>query len=162
MSNASTESHSKRRYDAADTVKLVQEAPLDLVYTTTFSDKNHVPSLIDLAIAADVAHTEDQQYSLLEHQCYWWADTLMAILESLVEEKYRTKDIYSSERSGDNEWTPAAGKYQFWHARWAVVSVHNRAQRNFKSLFMGSNSYDVIRFTLCSAAAATNFILRPN
>ncbi|KAF5376229.1 hypothetical protein D9615_008545 [Tricholomella constricta] len=104
MSDASSDSSPIGKYDAVDTVREIRDwVPKDLVYTMTFTDDDHVLSLEDLAIAARVAHKEDTQYSLLQHQCYWWADTLMAILESLVDESHRSKEVFSKERS-DDEW----------------------------------------------------------
>jgi hypothetical protein len=46
------------------------------------------PTLADLCIAATVAHRYDTYYSLLNHQCYWYADCIFAIFESLVDASY--------------------------------------------------------------------------
>ncbi|KAF5373415.1 hypothetical protein D9615_009470 [Tricholomella constricta] len=143
-SESSRDSLRKRNYDAMDTVRVVRKwAPTNLVYTMTFTDDDHVPSLEDLAIAAQVAHEEDEQYTLLEHQCYWWADTLMAILESTVEERYRVKKLYHEERKKDNEVykkKTRSGKLRY---KWVDIPVYNRDEVSVSHL----NS----RFEACKA-----------
>ncbi|KAG5641310.1 hypothetical protein DXG03_005543 [Asterophora parasitica] len=89
-SDASSDSSGKRRSDALDTVG---EFPgwegTELVYTMTFPDNEHVPTLEDLAMAAFITAKHDEQYSPLRHQCYWWADTPHSA--PWVEDQYRIK-----------------------------------------------------------------------
>ncbi|KAF5387702.1 hypothetical protein D9615_000737 [Tricholomella constricta] len=108
---ASESSHrSKGHYDAVDAVKALPES-------------------WDLAIAAQVAHEEDEQYKLLEHQCYWWADTLIAIFESTVDEKYRTKTVGGhEERTNDRqakETDTRSGKLQYI---WIDFPIYTRPE----------------------------------
>ncbi|KAG5644115.1 hypothetical protein DXG03_009134 [Asterophora parasitica] len=143
--DSSSES-SKPKRDALDTVREFPGWPVtkkNLVYTMTFPDNDHVPTLEDLAIAASITAKHDEQYSLLLHQCYWWADTLMAIIESVVEEQYRVKTHYSDELVEDEQMTESnlSGKFKI---SWLTIPVHNRNSANINnltSLFAAKKAY---------------------
>ncbi|KAG5644367.1 hypothetical protein DXG03_008595 [Asterophora parasitica] len=101
-----------------------------LVYSVEFTDNDHLPSIIDLALAADVACYADAHYMLLKHQAYWWADTLMAIVESQVDEKYHLKleppgarRVFDGQLSSREGW---ASRLRPW--KWKRVRVDNRAE----------------------------------
>ncbi|KAG5643311.1 hypothetical protein DXG03_001195 [Asterophora parasitica] len=86
---------------------------------------------------------QHDEYSLLSRQCYWWADTLMAIVESLVEEQYRVKTFYSDELVEDNELSESnrSGKINF---SWVTIRVHNRKSDNIdnlRSIFDAESAY---------------------
>ncbi|KAG5640957.1 hypothetical protein DXG03_006529, partial [Asterophora parasitica] len=134
--------------DAADSAKELwnwKEGMKNLVYTVTFTDKTnlHVPSVADLAIAANLAHEEDQLYSLLVHQCYWFADTVMAIVESLIEERYWVKEssMRNAERCHDLQKTKGdMAKDGTFKVLWVNVPVHNRSRvpTELKAKFLDS------------------------
>ncbi|KAF5386645.1 hypothetical protein D9615_002036 [Tricholomella constricta] len=129
VSEASSDSYCKHIHLAIDLVREIPGwVPKDLVYTMTFTDDDHVPSLSDLAIAASVAHGEDEHYSLLEHQCYWWADTLMAILENLVDATYCTKQVYTKERTRDNEAQSTQTRSGKISVKWVDIPIDNRSK----------------------------------
>ncbi|KAG5641697.1 hypothetical protein DXG03_004415 [Asterophora parasitica] len=133
--DSSSES-SKPKRDALDTVTEFPgwlASKKNLVYTVTFPDNDHAPTLEDLAIAAFITAKHDEQYSLLLHQCYWWADTLMAIVESLVEEQFRVKEHCSDELLQDKQLDESdrSGKFEF---SWVTITVHNRNSDNINQL----------------------------
>ncbi|KAG5635831.1 hypothetical protein DXG03_005225, partial [Asterophora parasitica] len=99
-------------------------------------DASHAPSVEDLALAAYITSTFDEQYSLLLRQCYWWADTRMAIIEAVIDEQYRVKERFSAELTRDNKEygftkPTVEGSYQY---KWVKVPVHNRNTANVEQL----------------------------
>ncbi|KAG5640216.1 hypothetical protein DXG03_000544 [Asterophora parasitica] len=137
--------------NAADSAKELwnwKERMKNLVYTVTFTDKTnfHIPSVADLVIAANLAHEEDQLYSLLVHQCYWFADTVMAIVESLIEERYWMKEssMHNAERCHDLQKTKDdMVKDGTFKVLWVNVPVHNRSRvpTELKAKFLDSKKH---------------------
>ncbi|KAG5640930.1 hypothetical protein DXG03_006617 [Asterophora parasitica] len=143
-----------------DAVDIITEypgwVPRGLVYTITFPDASHAPSVEDLALAAYITSTFDEQYSLLLRQCYWWADTLMAITEAAIDEQYRVKERFSAELTQDKkkeyDFTKPTveGSYQY---KWVKVPVHIRNAANVEQLKL---RFDVQKAHYADLAKAAN------
>ena len=75
------------RYLAADTVVRIDEFPpkARIARTVEFISTPHPqrPSLWDLMILIHVIHGDSRVYELLDRQCFWFADSISAILEKL-------------------------------------------------------------------------------
>ena len=76
---------SSNQYMAADTVKRIEkfQTPANVVRTIEFhsTDRSKLPSLWDLMILVYVIHEDSTTYELFDKQCFWFADTVSAILE---------------------------------------------------------------------------------
>ncbi|KAG5650087.1 hypothetical protein H0H81_000832 [Sphagnurus paluster] len=139
MGSTSVSRASSQNFDAVDTVVEVDSSSDELMYTITFQDSNdHVLPLMDLAIAADVAHNLNEHYQLGNAQCYWWADTLVAILEGQVDPKYRTKQ----ERNRDSKGGRCRKEGSFRLIRQFVpIQIHERdLKTDYAKMFKDSKA----------------------
>lgn len=81
-------SSSMASYTSVVEVKSRSSSDGDLIYTTTFLDKDHILSLLDLVIASTIIRKFGHSHIL--GQAHRSLDILMAILESQVDPEYRT------------------------------------------------------------------------
>ena len=66
--------------EAKDFVRLITETPAaDAIFTLEFETCD--VSLFDLAVVASAVHKAGVTYRLLDSQCYWFVDTISAVLE---------------------------------------------------------------------------------
>jgi len=75
---------SSNQYLAADTVIRIEGHPAHskVLKTITFTgDRSLRPSLWDVMILTLVVHKDSTAYTILDRQCYWFADTLFGTLE---------------------------------------------------------------------------------
>ncbi|KAM6503562.1 hypothetical protein JOM56_000505 [Amanita muscaria] len=80
---------SSNRHVAADTVTSINSFPKKarIIRTIDFTsaERSQRPSLWDLMIISHVVHQDSIAYDLLDRQCFWFADTISAILEKWSE-----------------------------------------------------------------------------
>jgi hypothetical protein len=89
-------------------------------------------TLLDLAIAAQVVNTEDDQYKLLKRQCYWFSDMVMRVLEKAHTFNVDRSSSKATEKAWFDEQVPVQKAWLDEQVSlggtWAGVTVHKRKE----------------------------------
>ena len=113
---------SSNQYLAADTITRINGHPSHshVLRTVTFSgDLSSRPSLWDVMILINVVHKDSITYTLLGRQCYWFADTIFALLEKWAK-VYEVGSVKANEKK--KKW----GRRQSSTGSLGGVLVHRR------------------------------------
>ncbi|KAG5643244.1 hypothetical protein DXG03_001294 [Asterophora parasitica] len=138
ISDASSDIWKPRTHDAVDTIRECPDwVQNNIVYTITFPNDTHAPSLKDLASAAYVTTKFDERYSLLFRQCYWWADTLVATIESSIGEEYTFSDKPTEKRYD------CSGSFRYKGIKIPIYTRNRANVKHLKSRFDAQKAYYV-------------------
>jgi hypothetical protein len=90
-------------------------------------------ALLDLAIAAQVVNTEDDQYKLLKRQCYWYSDMVMRVLEKAHTFNVDRSKSAAVEQAWLDEQAPDQKAWldeqiSMGGGRWGGVTVYKRKE----------------------------------
>lgn len=77
-------SHRRHALDWVIPINTMADKEHSVAAQIIFLDDHPAPNPLDLARAGTAAHTIQEVYSLLQHQCYWYADSVFAILENAL------------------------------------------------------------------------------
>ena len=114
---------------AMDDVRTITGWPIDSCIDKVDCENLPEPiTLLDLALAAELVHNNSDKYQIISRQCFWYADTVSAVLETCfpnVKIQYRPKladaDVNHNEDGEDGVHDENSGKFlQF--------SFHRRQQ----------------------------------
>jgi hypothetical protein len=114
---------SSNQYLAADTITRINGHPSHshvLRAVTFHDDRSSCPSLWDIMILVNVVHKDSITYTLLGRQCYWFADTIFALLEKWAE-IYNVGSVKANEKR-KKKW----GRRQSSNGSLGGVLVHRR------------------------------------
>ena len=68
-------------------------------------------TLLDLALAAEVVHNDSDKYELTSRQCFWYADTISAVLETYFPKIKIQTQLRASEDGEDERHDENGGKF---------------------------------------------------
>ena len=115
---------------AMDDVRTITGWPIDSCIDKVDCENLPEPiTLLDLAIAAELVHNNSDKYEVISRQCFWYADTVSAVLETYfpnVKIQYRPKlslsaDVNHTENEEDGIHEENSGKFM-------QISFHKRQQ----------------------------------
>ena len=90
-------------------------------------------TLLDFALAAEVVHNDSEKYKLLSRQCYWYADTVSAVLETYFPQIKKIKIKIQYTKNGEDErHDKKSGKFMKIHVHKREQADVDRIVENFR------------------------------
>lgn len=101
--------------DAFDSVKIIEKLPRDSCIDRLDCENLPQPiTILDLALVAQLVHNNSDKYRLISRQCFWYADTISAVLETCFPEikiVNRPDKGHHTENGEDGDYDENSGKF---------------------------------------------------